>query len=368
MDICFAGDCNFISEIYEIEPDRVIIDPKMWQADKHFVNLEQVISENKITTNKYMMHSGKVCIPYIEKLDIDGVSLANNHIHDKGEEGIKETIQYLEQKKIKCTGAGKDILEAEKPIKIDSDIYMLAFCDYGKKYLRDVKCASEKNAGVNFFSVDRVLEQLDRLPQGASGIIYIHWGIEYSWLPPYECIDAAKQILKHPKVKLLIGQHAHIPLGWIKENGKYAFFSLGNFLFPNFYLCPPNIVKSSCRDAKKNEYTKMKMMCNVKVQMYKQWYFINRVSLLVHYNTQTGDVNIKYSIQDKNQPYLRELTGIKKVGMKFWLKSISKIYTVPSRVYKLVFRINLFILYGIRKVKRGMVNYYAQKRAKACNI
>lgn len=147
MNICFAGDCNFISEVYEIDPDKIIVDKDMWNADMHFINLEQAVSENPVTTAKYMMYSGSECLPYLQKMKIQGVSLANNHIHDKGVSGIEDTLRLLDSAEILHTGAGKNISDAEKPIKIFEKLYMLAFCDYGKHYIRDVKCATNQEAG-----------------------------------------------------------------------------------------------------------------------------------------------------------------------------------------------------------------------------
>lgn len=362
MEISFAGDCNFISEIYGISPEKVIQDEDLWCADKKYVNLEQAISDNNIVTDKYMIYSGAECIPYLKKMQIDGVSLANNHIHDKGTDGIIDTISILDNANIKHTGAGKNLTDASWPIKIDNNLYLLAFCDYGEKYLRNVKVASETEAGINPYSVNRVIKQLDKLSDEAQAIVYIHWSVEYSWLVPYKCIEGAKKILAHPKAKLLIGQHAHIPLGWLKFNDKFAFFSLGNFLFSNFCLYPPNIVKSSYNE--KKEKPIIKIMMPVKRPVYKKWYFTNRISILVHYNTETGRVRTDYTIQDEGLPYIKKLRGIREKFINCWLHILSALYKMPNIIYNPFFRLSLYCMYGVRKIKRGMVNIFYGKISK----
>lgn len=362
MEVCFAGDCNFISEVYGIPPENIIKDRDLWKAEKKYINLEQAISENSIKTNKYMMYSGSECIPYLKKMQITGVSLANNHIHDKGTEGIVDTISNLDIAGIEHTGAGKNVADASKPIKIDKNVYLLAFCDYGEKYLRNVKTASKNDAGVNPYSINQVIKQLDELPMNSQAVIYIHWSIEYSWFVPQKCIEDAKKILIHPKAGLLIGQHAHIPLGWLKVNDKYAFFSLGNFLFSNFCLYPPNNVQSSyCKEKK---LPVVKIMMNVKKPVYKKWYFTNRISILVYYNTETGKVRTDYTIQDSDLPYIRRLKGVQKQFIRGWLVFLSILYRSHPILYKMIFHLNLYGLYGIRKIKRGMVDIFYENSKK----
>jgi poly-gamma-glutamate synthesis protein (capsule biosynthesis protein) len=45
----------------------------------------------------------------------DAVSLGNNHVHDTGDDGLRETIAHLEQAGIGWFGAGRDARQARKP-------------------------------------------------------------------------------------------------------------------------------------------------------------------------------------------------------------------------------------------------------------
>ncbi len=357
MNICITGDANFFGEVLEQSPTKEIIDvDKFHAADFRIINLEQAISNTDFTADKYTIYSSEACIPYLKSLNIGLVSLANNHIHDKGNQGILDTMHILENAHITHCGAGKNLMLAQQPAEVDN-ICLLSFCDYGKHYLRNVQCASEQTPGVNPYSLDNVLQALDTLPQNKKAIIYIHWCVEYCWMVPYNYITDAKRILAHPNTITVLGTHPHIPLGWIQSHGKYALFSLGNFLFPNFSIKPPHQIFSASYEDR-NKFPVMRILCPVKKRTYKKWYFINRVSMLVQYDTTAQKISWDYTVQEDNIPKVTLLTGRQRQIIHFWLSFISRLYLFPKILYIPLYYFNLYGLYAVRRIKRGITQYF----------
>lgn len=178
----------------------------------------------------------------VSEMGFDIVSLANNHVFDLGEEGLRNTINILKQNNIKYCGAGLNIEEASAPAIIEKDgvqIAILAYCMYGNKYLGYVELAGENKAGVNPLDIDKVVEDIKKCKEIYDYVIVMpHWGREYSYLPMTECKEMAWQMID-AGADAIIGGHAHNIQPSITYKNKKAFFCLSNFLFPDYYMHPP---------------------------------------------------------------------------------------------------------------------------------
>ena len=96
----------------------------------------------------------------VKEMGFDVVSLANNHVWDLGEEGLRNTIKVLQENGIKYCGAGLNIEEASRPAIIEKDgmkIAILAYCMYGNPWLGYVELAGENKAGVNPLDIEKVV-------------------------------------------------------------------------------------------------------------------------------------------------------------------------------------------------------------------
>ena len=94
----------------------------------------------------------------VQEMGINVVSLANNHVFDLGEEGLRNTIALLEENGIQYCGAGMNIEEASKPAILsveNKSIAILACCMYGNKYLGHVELAGRNKSGVNPLDIDK---------------------------------------------------------------------------------------------------------------------------------------------------------------------------------------------------------------------
>ena len=178
----------------------------------------------------------------IKDMGFDVVSLANNHVWDLGEEGLKNTIEILKANGIKYCGAGMDIEEASKPAIIEKDgirIAILAYCMYGSKYLGYVELAGDGKAGINPLDIDKVVDDIKNAKKMFDKVIVLpHWGREYRYDPLPNCVTMAKRMIDSG-ADAVLGSHTHQMQPFLKYKGKPICFSMGNFLFPDFYMYPP---------------------------------------------------------------------------------------------------------------------------------
>lgn len=178
----------------------------------------------------------------VVEMGFNVVSLANNHVFDLGEEGLRNTIDILKKHNIQYCGAGLNYEDASKPAIIEHNgksIAILAYCMYGNAYLGYVELADKDKAGVNPLNIDKVVDDIRKYKELHDYVIVMpHWGKEYQYFPMVECKEMALQMIE-AGADAVIGGHAHNIQPVIKHNGKPIYFCLANFLFPDYYMHPP---------------------------------------------------------------------------------------------------------------------------------
>lgn len=370
MKILFVGDLFFGGDLQTNPSDLLIQSDFFSEADVRIANLEQSISEGDSTIEKSALFSNASVVPFVKKMNFSALNIANNHIHDKGSDGILDTIKYLDHAEIKHFGAGKNISEAKKPFWIDEKICIIGYCEYEKSYLDQVQIANKMEPGVNPLRLASILEDLSKLPEGSTAILFFHWGREHTWFPPIEDLQLAKKLLEHDKVLMIIGTHSHRIQGYIEHNGKHAYMSLGNFLFPNFFIQPPNEVGYPKTIPEK--YAITRLYHRVNELTYKKWKRINRISLMVSFNLDTKLHSHQFAYQEDDNPRISTILGWSRLYWEMWFIFLSWIYKTPTTIYIIIeslskyltiftwyFGISLFYFrnYGIK----WTFNYYLLK-------
>lgn len=174
----------------------------------------------------------------LKELNVSAVSLANNHLFDLGDEGFANTIRILEEMGIAWCGAGKNAMEARKPLYIDLKGVRLGFLAYCRM-MEGVKYATADSSGVALMEEATVLEDI-AMAKGKCDFLYVllHWNTEYTWLPYPESPGLIRKLMDAGAAGV-IGGHSHRLQSWGSRRGKPFFYSLGNFLFPDYIIGPP---------------------------------------------------------------------------------------------------------------------------------
>lgn len=333
MKIIFAGDCFIGGDLEQSSYKRNVLYKLFYEADLRIVNLEQAISDNNFVADKCTLYSNTESIANLKKNKIDVVNLANNHIQDKGLEGIKETIEILEKNNIKSFGAGSCLKEARKPILINKEIALLGYCEFGKKYLKQIQIADHNCPGVATILFDEIIKDIDLLPKNMKVIIYFHWGKENVWFPPFNDIKLARKLLKNKKVISIIGMHSHLPQGFISYKNKKAYMSLGNFLFPNFFIEPriQLVSKNKIKEDKRYDttYNYHKVFNTTK----KKWSLKNRISIFVTLDTDTLKTNYFFALQLKKFPLVIKPNLFLRIFLNLMIILLNIIYKLPKFLY-----------------------------------
>jgi len=147
------------------------------------------------------------------------VSLANNHTLNFHTAGLKSTEKYLSEAGVEYFGSP----EGNKSIIKEIDGVKIAFIAYNEFY-----GDSDAEQAKTIEEIKKLKKEVDLV------IVFSHWGVEYSVIPVDSVKDLAHQFVD-AGADLIIGSHPHIIEPLETYNGKRIYYSLGNFIFDQYF-------------------------------------------------------------------------------------------------------------------------------------
>jgi poly-gamma-glutamate synthesis protein (capsule biosynthesis protein) len=239
----FSGDIypsNYVLNKYEKDGLDGILSKNL---QDEFTNAEISMANQEFSFSKrgtpmknkqYTFRTDPKWVQILKDMQIDIVTLANNHTLDFGLEGLTDTFDTLNSSKIRYVGAGKNLSEAKetKYFKIkDKTIAVLG--------ASRVIPVPEWNAGSNkpglltTYDPAALVNEIKAAKELSDYVVvYVHWGIEKNTKPEDYQRGLAKQYID-AGADLVVGSHPHVLQGIEYYNGVPIVYSLGNFMFYN---------------------------------------------------------------------------------------------------------------------------------------
>lgn len=154
--------------------------------------------------------------------------LANNHMMDFGEDGVKATISALNNATVIGAGTAKEAYKVKIVEKDGVKIGLLSLVQKEFGVLANANTEGIGTAWVCSIDIKQIIEeaknQVDYL------LIFPHAGLENADIPLPEWRNVYKQFVDWG-ASAVIGSHPHAPQGWEVYKGCPIFYSLGNFYF-----------------------------------------------------------------------------------------------------------------------------------------
>lgn len=230
MKLLITGDL-VINQAYDpLSIDGELIDLFM-QSDFNIANLEAPVTDTKdkiIKTGPHLKADKESIKDIMHVLNIDLVTLANNHILDYGEEGLINTLSFCKMNSIATIGAGKTLSEAKKVYRISILGYNLSILNFAENEWASAKADS---AGANPLDIIDNVEQIQIEKEKSDKIIVIiHGGHEYYNLPSPRMVKQYR-FYAECGADLIVGHHTHCIGGCEIYRGAPIYYGLGNFLF-----------------------------------------------------------------------------------------------------------------------------------------
>jgi hypothetical protein len=248
--------------------------------------------------------------------------LGNNHIHDLGRPGLRETQNILSKySNISFTGA--DVLPNVKNPFIFEDggkrIGILS-CSTDSPELMSRKATTEFEGVLDFEdeSIEEIIQKWK--PSIDYLIVSPHWGREYIDYPSVQLRRKARSWID-AGADLVIGHHPHIIQGKENYKEKLIYYSLGNFIFPNFYDKYGVLKKWEKRD---NYSIGLLITLKEKLEIEEYGFYFEQNNKRLSISEKSINKLIKNSIPLDNQNYsFQKYYGI---WEKNYIDKISKYY------------------------------------------
>jgi len=207
-----AGDFNF---------PFLKIDPMLRQADIKIANLEGPITnfESVSQGNNRMRFTVSPDFLSALKSRFQVLGLANNHMQDFGEEGYSQTKEFLASAGINYFGDFKNRKENLSTV-IEKNRIKIGFVGY--------HALAEENLQDIVDAIKKLEIETDFV------IVFSHWGAEYQDEPAIIQKKEARMFIDNG-ADLVLGSHPHVVQESEDYQGKKIFYSLGNFIFDQYF-------------------------------------------------------------------------------------------------------------------------------------
>ena len=235
LDMLITGDfCPIYRNTSKVENlDLTIFGdllPVIQQSSFAITNLEAPItsSNEKILKVGPNIKTNKNAAVLLKQANFKLVTTANNHILDYGEKGIKDTLSVLESLGISYVGSGKNLHEAGLPFILEQSEMKIGILNFAENEFNSAGYSSYGSNPVNpisnYYAIKRLKEQVNFI------IVIAHGGREH-YQRPTPKLRERYRFYVDSGADLVVGHHTHCVSGYEKWNGKYIFYSLGNFIF-----------------------------------------------------------------------------------------------------------------------------------------
>lgn len=249
LTLAFTGDVmlgRYVNERLKAMPPEAAwgdLLPHLAQADLRIVNLECALTGHLSpwtrTEKVFHFRADPEAVRVLQAARIDACALANNHILDYEERGLKDTLRVLDKAGIRHAGAGANAAEAAAPAMLDiagaapCRIALLSFTDNEPDF-----AATTAHPGTNYLEVSLDETVLTRIASniaqartlGADLVVFSnHWGANFIERPAPEFRSFARRVIELG-ADIYYGHSAHICQGIEIHQGKPILYDTGNFI------------------------------------------------------------------------------------------------------------------------------------------
>ncbi len=215
---------------FDYEPSYRYVAARFREADFTVVNLETTLSRFEPYTGYPCFRSPTALADALKASGVDVALLANNHCCDGGGQGIQTTVEELDARCIRHTGAFSDSTDYRRNriVCLERNGIRIALLNYtyGTNGL-----PVPKNRIVHRIDTLRMGADLQSIPRDSADCIVVcmHWGNEYERRPNGTQRCLADFLFRHG-VNIIVGSHPHVIQPFEADSTRVVLYSLGNFV------------------------------------------------------------------------------------------------------------------------------------------
>lgn len=217
--------------------------------DLVFANLETTVcgTEEPIAKEPRIIASAETVRETLEALNVQVVSLANNHSFDAKRSGFESTCALLDGLGVRYFGAGTNAAAAARHLIVVKHGVRIGWLGYVARDTRPSHVASAGGCGVNPLAEEAVIADVEKLRGDVDHVVVsFHWGVEYCDLPSPEQVRLGRAVID-AGASLVLGHHAHVMQGVERYGRGLIAYNLGNATTTDFFVGGQRAIRQSRR-------------------------------------------------------------------------------------------------------------------------
>lgn len=172
---------------------------------------------------------------FLKEYGFNILSITNNHALDQGWSGREKTVKAFNDADLGWCGHPSEeeegsVYYGENGMRVKKDYSSGGFFTKGEKVA--FVCLQDVTSRLNLENAKTLIK--DAKENADFVIVSIHWGVEYSHKPNKTQVDYGHAFVD-AGADFVIGHHPHVVQSFEEYNGKFIFYSLGNFVFDQYW-------------------------------------------------------------------------------------------------------------------------------------
>lgn len=356
-DIMPGGILSGVNDKYVSQDLRTL----MAGADIRVGTLETAVGNEPSFYAEKMSRYGDVIytldgdLTKLSYLNIDIVTLANNHFFDLGLDGANHTIQLLDELGVEHIGAGRNLEEASRAVVkyIDGEsVAFIAFCDWREESVGWCPLATDTSPGVNPMYDEHVVAEIKKYKAQYDYVVVMpHWGKEHTYITTWHVYKMSKLMIE-AGADLILGSHPHRVQPVVNFGRASVAYSMGNFLFPNRLLVPPRSTYYSSQPVDIHKLPSTDGYPLVNELTYKRWKPLALIGMVVSATLSAGSTTATHRLTQMSESGHLSLIENSKIDKRLRICKFLLTYT-PYRLTYFAYRVvRALYLRGRRVLQR----------------
>jgi poly-gamma-glutamate synthesis protein (capsule biosynthesis protein) len=167
----------------------------------------------------------------LRQAGFDACTTASNHSVDRGQDGLRHTLDVLDRARLEHTGTARSRREQMTPTIIDVAGVRVAVLSYTYS-TNGMPVPADRTWSVNLIDPGRIRADARRAKKAGADVVLValHWGEEYRSEPSAYQLRVAREVTRSRHVDLVYGHHAHVVQPVRRIHGTWVAFGLGNLV------------------------------------------------------------------------------------------------------------------------------------------
>ncbi|MFI2113376.1 CapA family protein [Streptomyces rubiginosohelvolus] len=297
---------------YDFAPMLAGVAPVVSGADLAFCHMETVYGkEGGPYTGYPSFKSPPEIATALRTTGFDSCSTASNHTLDDGAEGVRRTLDALDEAGVRHAGSARTAAEAARPTILPAGpgegaakVAHLAYT-YGTN---DIPLPAGRPWTVDVTDERKIVEEARAARRAGADVVVLsaHWGTEWQDEPDAQQLELAERLTAsndrgRPDIDLIIGTHAHVPQAYEKVNGTWVVYGMGD------QIAGAMINYEGAQDPRGNQSSMGRFTFAPPAKPGERWKVKKAEFVPQWYDTVTGRaVNLNASL-DEGAEHLREV-------------------------------------------------------------